>query len=269
MSAPVAAGRRGLAESGLRDVAPTRPKDPDDAGGVRHGNRPRCPAGRPGDRRAPRARTAGRLDPRPRPRGVAQPPRPVDAARRRRPPGAPRHAPGDRRGRGHRRRARGDRPRGPRLGGARRRRDARPGPAPAQRSRCQRRACPTRCGPGAQSGPQAREPELGGGRLPAHRLPDGVPDAVYPRRATPGRARAHPRRRRRRRDGGDHPGPRRRYRGVGDQPERTASARPHSSSVPTRRSRPAGASVGGPTRSSKRLARRPGTIRSRACAPAG
>ena len=64
--------------------------------------------------------------------------------------------------------------------------------------------------PGAQPGAQARGPELGGGGLPADRLPDGLPHAVHPRRPAPGRARAHPGRRRRRRDRGDHPGPRRR-----------------------------------------------------------
>ena len=110
-----------------------------------------------------------------------EPPRPVEPARRR---SARRPAADDprlRRRRRGRRRQRGRRARGDQLAGLERRRDPRPQAHPAVREapghvrRRGRRAA-------AQPGAQAGRAQLRGGRLPAHRVADGVPDAVHPQR---------------------------------------------------------------------------------------
>ena len=85
--------------------------------------------------------------------------------------------------------------------------------------------------------PKPASLQLRGGRLPAHGLADGLPDALHPGRPQARRQRAGAGRRRRRRHRADRARPRRRPAGLRDQPRRGQARRAPSSSAPTRSSR--------------------------------
>ncbi len=150
---------------------------------------------------------------------LAEPPRPLVAARRGAPRGGAADDPGLRRRgvrRGRQRGGRARRHQRPRLEG---RRDLRPEALAALRE------VPGHVrGPGGrpapEPGPQAPVADVRGGRLPADRVAHGVPDAVHAGRSQGRRHRAGPGRRRGCRDRADHAGPRRGPAGAGDQPGR-------------------------------------------------
>ena len=152
--------------------------------------------------------------------GVAQPPRPVLAARGRAQAGAAADDPRHRRRRPRRGRQRGRRARGDQR--------ARAGtgdetfdPKRSLLSERHQGAMAERVAvPAPQRRAQAGLAVVRGGGLPADRLADGVPDALHPRRAEAGRDRARPGRRRRRGDGRDRARPGGRAAGARDQPRR-------------------------------------------------
>ncbi|CAA9469662.1 MAG: Alcohol dehydrogenase, partial [uncultured Solirubrobacteraceae bacterium] len=195
---------------------------------LRRPDRPGRPALRPRGRRAPRARGPRGLDLGHRPGHLAQPPRPVVAARGG-PAGRPAaDDPGLRRGGRRRGRAGGRGPRGRLRSRVEGGRDDGPQAVAALRAPPgdARRA---RRGAAAQRRAQARRAVLRGGGLPAHGVAHRLPDALHPGRPLPGGHGARPGRGRRRGHRGDRPGCRGRPARVGDEPvggQARARARP-------------------------------------------
>ena len=89
-----------------------------------------------------------------------------------------------------------------------------------------------------QRGAQAGVDELRGGRLPAHGLAHGLPDALHPGRPQGRRHRARAGRRRWRGHRADHARACRRPQGAGHQPRRGQARRARWRSAPTRSSSP-------------------------------
>ena len=167
-----------------------------------------------------------RLDDHRRQGRLAQPPRPVVAARRRAQGGRAADDPRLRRRGSRRGRQRGRRARGGERPVLDRGRDPRPEAVAAQRALPGHAGRQGR-GPAAQRGAQAGLAELRGGRLPADRLADRLPDALHPGRPQARRQRAGAGRRRRGVHGADRAGTGRRAAGLRDQPRRgQADARP-------------------------------------------